>query len=443
MDTKQWKKQWNTWIRATKLPGVWQRKEGGYLVRSRVTESTTGHQREIRKVLQAATEAQAYSWLEAEKARVKNGGASVEHQKIRFAEYAQQLFERKIATREIRSAVGRMKWAKVLEHLIAGTRGKKSKKTANGFGEMYVDKIQAAHIEAWKHSVGELILADDYAPTTCNGWLAILRVVMKAAKHELGLRNLATEGVRDFDESEHATYTEEEPNSLLVQEATLFMQELRELHPQHFAMAYLGLVTGLRPSSLRPLRRKGPLADVLWDEGKLFVRRSHTRGDEVMRTTKQKKRYQINLPDAVLDVLRWHVETQLTTAEMQESDLLFPATTGGFRSPSVLNKPFAEVAEAIGLGKRFSQCGLRRTFNDLARAAKIEDVVTRSISGHLTERMQVHYSTVNADEQRTGIARVISLVDALGERAAVSGMQGGMQTPSGGMQSPAEKEKAS
>jgi hypothetical protein len=42
----------------------------------------------------------------------------------------------------------------------------------------------------------------------------------------------------------------------------------------------------------------------------------------------------------------------------------------------------------------------------LCRAAAIEGVVTRSISGRLRERMQRHYSTVNADEQRGSIARV-------------------------------------
>jgi hypothetical protein len=30
----------------------------------------------------------------------------------------------------------------------------------------------------------------------------------------------------------------------------------------------------------------------------------------------------------------------------------------------------------------------------------VNDIVTRSISGHLTERMQQHYSSVNAGEQR-------------------------------------------
>jgi hypothetical protein len=40
---------------------------------------------------------------------------------------------------------------------------------------------------------------------------------------------------------------------------------------------------------------------------------------------------------------------------------------------------------------------------------QVSDLVTRSISGHLTERMQHHYSTVNAAEQRDALAKVIRL----------------------------------
>ncbi|HKO92429.1 MAG TPA: hypothetical protein VJU61_14805 [Polyangiaceae bacterium] len=76
----------------------------------------------------------------------------------------------------------------------------------------------------------------------------------------------------------------------------------------------------------------------------------------------------------------------------------------------MLNKPFATVSDAIELGYHFTQRGMRRTFNDLMRAAEEEAIVTRSISGHLTERMQDHYSTVSGSEQRTSIAKVIALM---------------------------------
>jgi hypothetical protein len=74
-----------------------------------------------------------------------------------------------------------------------------------------------------------LITAGDYAPPTVNGWLAVLKVVMKAAKRQLALPTLATEGISSFDESEHETYTEEEPNALLPEEVPPFLQKLRAL----------------------------------------------------------------------------------------------------------------------------------------------------------------------------------------------------------------------
>jgi len=39
---------------------------------------------------------------------------------------------------------------------------------------------------------------------------------------------------------------------------------------------------------------------------------------------------------------------------------------------------------------RFTPRGMRRTFNDLARVANVEKLVTMSISGLLTDRMREH-----------------------------------------------------
>jgi integrase len=250
-------------------------------------------------------------------------------------------------------------------------------------------------------------------------------VIDHTAKRDLRLSVSFTEGVRDFDTSEHPTFTEEAPNALSPAQVPVFMAALRESFPQHYAMAYLGFATGLRPSSLRPLRRSGETPDVLSKERRLLVRRSQTVGDVVLNRTKQKTRYAIDLPEAVMEVLQWHVATQLETPVQQDSELLFPSITGGFRSPTVLNKPFEEVSEAIELGYTFTQKGMRRTFNDLARAAKVEAIVTRSISGHLTERMQHHYSTVRPEEQRASIARVIHLFGDAGSSAPSIGAEHG------------------
>lgn len=99
------------------------------------------------------------------------------------------------------------------------------------------------------------------------------------------------------------------------------------------------------------------------------------------------------------------------------------AVNGKFRSPSVLNKPLEKVGLELGLKKKVTQRALRRTFNDLARAAPVNDLVTRSISGHQTEKMQQHYSTVNGGKQRDALAKVISLFAASGGQSPTSGGQ--------------------
>lgn len=100
----------------------------------------------------------------------------------------------------------------------------------------------------------------DYSPTTANGWLAILRVIMKTAKRELGLGHLATEGVLDFNTSEHITYTEEQPNALSPDMVPTFLGTVLDMYPQHYGMTYLGL-TSHRSPAINPATATSP-----WDD---------------------------------------------------------------------------------------------------------------------------------------------------------------------------------
>jgi hypothetical protein len=411
---KNWVRRWKSWVAPTRLPGVWRRKEGGHLVRTSIVDPATGRKREIKRVLPEADEATAFTWLADEKARIRAGNALVQPQQQRFCEYAASLFERKLATNEIKSARGRERWVYTLKHLIGGTEG------VFGFGEFFVDQIRPLHVEEWRAGIGKLIADEKYAPTTTNGWLVILRHILTRAKRELQLPFNAAEGVSSFDTSEHEVYTEEEPNALTAEETADFLACMKEEFPAQYAMTFLGFATGLRPSSMRPLRRTGPTPDVLWDQGAILVRRSHTLRDEIMKTTKTGLRQRITVPAEVTEVLRWHVDTQLVTPEQKASELLFPAEDGTFRSESFLKKAFAIVGQLVGLKKKFTPRGMRRTFNDLARLANVEAIVTKSISGHLTDRMKDHYSTVHPVEQRESIGRLLRLVRTTGEDKSTS-----------------------
>ena len=155
-----------------------------------------------------------------------------------------------------------------------------------------------------------------------------------------------------------------------------------------------------------------------------------------MKTTKTGLRQRITVPSEIMNILRWHVDTQFETPEQQASDLLFPARDGGFRSESFLTKSFSGVAGLIGLKKNFTPRGMRRTFNDLMRIAQVEAIITKSISGHLTDRMREHYSTVTPEEQRRSIGNVVELFDparSSNVSAASGGVSGGVRADVGGV----------
>jgi integrase len=417
----KWIVRWRDEIaQKASLPGVWRRKTGGYRIRGRTTSPKTGWLVEVNMALPDAADAgEAFSELQRQLAEVRQPRVE-QPDRLRFEEFADRLFKRKVASGEILSA----KTREVVDAVV-----RLHLKPA--FGDMFLDAIRRTDIEEWREAVGENVRARKLAPTTANSWLKHLRTIVNAAVEEYELPKNPIRGVKNFDVRGWSPYTAENPNALRPEEVPVYLEKMRALYPQHYAFVVLGFATGLRPSSLRPLRRKGPDADVKWSQGFFLVRRSHTRHQEVMDTTKQGTRYDISLPEELIEILQWHV-AQLR-GKMAESDLLFPSELGGLRTPSVLDKPFREVATKINLGRPLTPRAMRRTYQDLARRAQVHDTVTRSISGHATAAMQEHYSTASQAEQREAIGRVLSLAQARAARQGAGGDQRGMECESEGV----------
>ena len=79
---------------------------------------------------------------------------------------------------------------------------------------------------------------------------------------------------------------------------------------------------------------------------------------------------------------------------------------------------------------------MRRTFNDVARRAKLESIVIKSVSGHLTDRMKQHYSTVGEEEQREGLGLVLSRVKAEGVEIVKTAVSESTKTSEGSSSAP-------
>jgi hypothetical protein len=424
----QWVTRWSIRMSAKPvLPGVWKRKDGGHVVRARVVNPKSGRQVEILKVLADETDPKrALAWLTSERDRVRRGRSGAAQTIPTFKQFALSVFRSKVDDRTIHTASGRKKWARILEHHLC---------TAP-WATYFVDRVSHADLVEWRGEIARMgwerhvpskdgtprlaASGDRYSPNTLNDWLGIARVIWKAATHTYELGRNPMDGVEDFATDHHRTYTKEEPNALTPAEASGWLETFKEMFPQHYAMTFLGLVLGHRPSTLRPLRRSGKSADLDFSTGRILIRRSNTESDEVEDFTKTKKDQDIPLPKSVLDVLRWHVDTQMETWQMRKSDLLFPTRDGGFRSRSCLDKPFAAVTKACGIDKRITPKALRRTFQDISREAKVEGVVAKAITGHSTDAMRLLYSTAQDAEVEKGIARVVNIASRRPRKQRVS-----------------------
>lgn len=77
----------------------------------------------------------------------------------------------------------------------------------------------------------------------------------------------------------------------------------------------------------------------------------------------------------LIDALRSHIDTNLDEGPMRESGLLFPSVRGTIRFTASLQKAFASAARIAGITKQTSARAMRRTFQDITRAADVSSVV--------------------------------------------------------------------
>lgn len=403
--------------RAPAGEGVYEREGGGFVIRARMVHARTGRTVTICRALADETSAKrAYVTLQDLKRAARAGALdAVQTEMPTGKSFAKSLFKAKVADGSIASAKGREKWATILGHLA------KAK-----WAEYLVDRIEPRDLQEWRDLLPSVtwtrtrkdkktgqpvvIKTGKYAPSTLNDWLAVARVIFAAAKKKYGLPVDPMADVEDFALKGHRTYTKEEPNALTPEETATWLAKFRELYPRLFAMVLLGFVLGQRPSTLRPLRRKGKHADLDFSRGVIQLRRSHTLGDEVMEATKTFADQEVALPKSVVDVLSEHVAwldagyPDGGTWQQRKSELLFPSAEGKLLCRSALQKPFAKVTATCGLGKNITPRAMRRTFQDLTRKA--------GVSGHATDAMRVRYSTAATPEVAAAIGKVVSLATA-------------------------------
>jgi hypothetical protein len=148
METK-WVKRWDSWIApASVKPGVFRRKEGGFLVRGRITDPRTGKMKEIRLNLVGMDALGAYNRLQDELGRVREGRKpAAPAQRMRFTEYAASLFEHKLKTGRIKSGKSREKWEYVIRLHLAPEPHREALTNWEATAEAYANPALASDLQ--------------------------------------------------------------------------------------------------------------------------------------------------------------------------------------------------------------------------------------------------------------------------------------------------------
>ena len=408
MNHAEWKTLRGEQVKPTKFPGVWMMRRGGFFVRARVKNPKTGKLVEVaRKLPEGRDAAEALRILQQLVDQVRQPTQA--QPKQHFATYAVSLLERKINKGRMQSASSRYTWRCTLQkHLLPA------------FGDLLIEQIRRADILAWQDQVAKRIAAGEISPNTANNWLTALVTILNAYYAEHELERNPTKGLDWFDTSTHHTYTEEEPNSMTDQDAKAFLAAVQRRFPQHFALVLTGIMLGLRPSHLFPLRWKGPSSDILWNTGQMLIRRSHTMG-VTMERTKTGKSITIRLHPILLTVLREHV-ARIPEKITAQSDLLFPSHQDATElNPATLNYMFHRARKDAGITKKLTPRSLRRTFYNLCDLGGVDDTVARSIAGHASVHMANRYRTSQPTLQTEALGKMLDQVGFGGSSGGVSG----------------------
>jgi len=265
------------------------------------------------------------------------------------------------------------------------------------FGDTYIDALRPADLDGW------LVSQRDYSPATVNGWWRVARAMLRRAVSDLQLPLDPTFGVRPLPCPPRTS-----PNTLDAEGLSRFLACARTHEPRWHRVLTLGFALGAR---------SGELSALEWGDlqgGILTIQRSQRKGN--VGPTKNGDPRAVELPAALLSLLDEQREYLMRKGIPNPRGLMFPVERrsesryGGYWQSVALDKAIRRIAVKAGLEGRYSSKVMRRTFNDLARHAKIDPLVIRGIVGHSSDEMRWKYSTLATPEKAAAVATVIAMV---------------------------------
>ena len=251
-----------------------------------------------------------------------------------------------------------------------------------------------------------------YDPVTINGWLSVLRACMAEAVRDELIGSSPASAAAPLKVSVDL----EDTNSLKAELLTKLLQALAQQNHIIHAAAWTQAMTGLRWGEVSALKWKD------WDteQSVLRIRRSVCAGKLVPFTKTDKARL-VGVPHILADTLAKHrAALRESGVPAGDDDLMFPSRVGTPLRSGRISDALRKACKLAGIRVRFTSHGFRRSLTDLLRHAEVDPVVAAGLTGHETERMRRHYSTIREAEAVDAGERVAKLVQLSWELPAES-----------------------
>jgi integrase len=254
-----------------------------------------------------------------------------------------------------------------------------------------------------------------YAAQTINGWLRVLRACLSDAVAD----GLIAQNPAALVKALRVEVDLEETNSLPPGELRRLLECLQMRDSAIHAIAWTQALTGLRWGEASALKWED------YDEERRVLRIRRSVCDRKLRPlTKTGKARVVGVPQVLAGVLRKH-RAELVGGQHPglASGLMFPSQRGTPLSSGRISDELRAACRAAGITTRFTSHGFRRSLTDLLRSAQVDPVVAAGLTGHETERMRRHYSTVREHEAVDAGERVARLVQPSPQSTAQSSPQ--------------------
>lgn len=279
-------------------------------------------------------------------------------------------------------------------------------------GDEVVTDVRRTDVQAMVDSWGELTLSDGrpYSSRTIGSWWRPVRQVLAdmCADYELAdvTRRITASRVGDAK-------LRRETRTPTVEQMVEVLRWVYEHHPATYCEVLILAHTGMRHGELRGLQWR----DVDFVAGEIRIERSFSRG--AYGTTKTGRVRSAPMPDALRTGLLAHAERVRAMGYPPEGETPVAITSvGTVRDRRRVQDALEQAAEAVGLPYRLGPHQLRRYFVSRLQEAGAPPNLIRSIVGHSSNQMTLHYSDFHLAAKADAVEGVTPA--AIGAEAGVA-----------------------